>query len=184
MCVIIGLAAPAANDFCNMVSGLKVLYFFDNTIPTLAFDSTTREISGITATAGTLKAVYFDRDQATFTSEATAGYNRIFKHSITFSNVGFNSAIRNAFAGWDKCTCLGIIGVLENGQQLQFGVNFDSTVATDEYLYLPKMIDAATRTSGTVLDTDKTNARLTTYSFMNVPNEPIIIGADVDLTAL
>jgi hypothetical protein len=185
MCVISGLTQTTANDYCNMAPGVKSAYFFDKaTITDIDFHATDRDITLITTSvAGSLKPVYFDNDNAVISSELVGGYGTKQTQTLTIENVGLSVTLRNTIAEWLKCTCLGVIVVLENGQRLMLALEFDSTVATDDYSFKPKK-NAGSYNSGTALDTDKTNKFITTFTFENMGNAPVLLAAATDLTGL
>lgn len=185
MCVIAGLTATTANNYCNMAPGLKSVYFVDSTkITNITFHETTRDITEITTSAAnSLKVVHFDTDNAVLGSELVGGYGSLQTQTLTIENVGLSTTIQNAIAGWVKCSCVAGIAVLQNGQRMMFGLEFDSTSTSDDWSFKPKKNGGGFNT-GTALDQDKTLKNITTFTFENIGNAPVLLATACDLTDL
>jgi hypothetical protein len=184
MCTITALSS--ANASCSIQPGIQKAYFFDTAdVSAITFDASTREVSAITLAASTyVRAINFDSDEAIVNVEGTSSYSKNFNQSILFNVNGRTAAIREVIQSWDACSCLGVIAILENGQRLWLGLEFDSTDASDVYSFKPKKNEAYTYASGTRLDGDKTNRFSRTYMFENLRNDAVQVASSVDLAAL
>jgi len=173
MCTPIGLGKSAANEYCALQPGVVKAYFFDQADMTDSTIGANDVITAITATAASFKEVNFDTDEAVLTGELAEGFGTIFTHTLTFKNIGKSAEIASAIKTWTDCTCLGIAVVCENGLQYILGYNLR------DKSFQPKRNGAGTNTTGTALDTDKTNSTMRTFIFNNVNNDLAITTADL-----